>query len=161
VCPDSSQETSNSALRTRNKEEEAVSHWPAWWGPPTSFTVVCIVPALLRVDLRRSTDHWEFVSWPINWMRVAFLPTQSALRATTPKPHLKPHPHYQQITIPKSKMTPSSFPDRNLSPNQDVSTLNCDTLSAIRELDKMMAETINAVFKCRLFRHFTLSFFAC
>jgi len=75
--------------------------------------------------------------------------------------------NYQQIPIPKSKMTPSSFPDRDLfprdhvSPDQDVSTLNCDTLSAIRELDKMMAETINAVFKCSLFRHFTLLFFAC
>jgi len=63
-------------------------------------------------------------------------------------------------------MTPSSSPDRNLfpredvSPNQDVSNLNRDTLSAIRELDKMIAETIETVFKCRLFRLFALLFLA-
>jgi hypothetical protein len=62
-------------------------------------------------------------------------------------------------------MTPSSSPDRDLfprddvSPNQDLPTFIRDTLSAIKELDKMIAETIN--FKCRLFRLFTLFFFAC
>ena len=63
---------------------------------------------------------------------------------------------------------PLSSPDRNpspcgddVTPTQDVPTLNRDTLSAIKELDKMMAETIEIVFKSRLLYLFTLLFFAC